>query len=175
MIVNRELKHRQIVWSMDNNWKVNVVIFDALITSPTNLKAPVLEIKTKDYKWKVSNNYATKRRTFLISGCHPWLKNICARATQKPCVGFSSPPVFTLSWGKIITIIYLACCQLRVFLPMDASCQAVNSCHPINWFEIWMKFSHYLDNLPNMVFIFQSFLSHSWQWTLLEHLKWWDN
>ena len=88
MIVNRELKHTQVVWSMDNNWKVDVVIFDALITSPTNLKAPVLEIKTKDYEWKVSNNYATKRRTFLISGCHPWLKNICARATQKPCVGF---------------------------------------------------------------------------------------
>ena len=88
MIVNRELKHRQVVWSMDNNWKVDVVIFDALITSPTNLKAPVLEIKTKDYKWKVGNNYATKRRTFLISGCHPWLKNICARAIQKPYVGF---------------------------------------------------------------------------------------
>ena len=32
---------------MDNNWKVDVVIFDVLITSPTNLKAPVLEIKTK--------------------------------------------------------------------------------------------------------------------------------
>ena len=28
---------------------------------------------------------------------------------------FSSPPVFTLSWGKIITIIYLAWCQLRVW------------------------------------------------------------
>ena len=88
MIVNRELKHRQVVWSMDNNWKVNVVIFDALITSPTNLKALVLEFKTKDYEWKVGNNYATKRRTFLISGCHPWLKHICARAIQKPCVGF---------------------------------------------------------------------------------------
>ena len=50
MIVNKELKHRQVVGSMDNNWKVNVVIFDALITSPTNLKTPVLEIKTKDYK-----------------------------------------------------------------------------------------------------------------------------
>ena len=84
---------------------------------------------------------------------------------------FSSPSVFTLSWGKIITIIYLAHCQLRVFLLMDASCQAVDSYHPINWFEIWMKFSHYLDNLPCMVFIFQSFLSHSWQWTLLEHLR----
>ena len=88
MIVNRELKHTQVVWSMDNNWKVNVVIFDALITSPTNLKALVLEFKTKDCEWKIGNNYATKRRTFLISGCHPWLKNICARAIQKPCVGF---------------------------------------------------------------------------------------
>ena len=54
---------------------------------------------------------------------------------------------------------------------MDASCQAVDSYHLINWFEIWMKFSHYLNNLPCMVFIFQSFLSHSWQWTLLEHLR----
>ena len=35
---------------MDNNWKVDVAIFDVLRTSPTNLKAPVLEIKTKDYK-----------------------------------------------------------------------------------------------------------------------------
>ena len=50
MIVNKELKHRQVVSSLDNNWKVDVVIFDVLITSPTNLKAPVLEIKTKDYK-----------------------------------------------------------------------------------------------------------------------------
>ena len=80
---------------------------------------------------------------------------------------FSSPPVFTLSWGKIITIIYLACCQLRVFLLMDASCQAVDSYHPINWFEIWMQFSHYLDNLPCMVFIFQPFLSHSWQCSIV--------
>ena len=46
IVVNRELKHRQVVWSMDNNWKVNVVIFDALLTSPPNLKALVLEFKT---------------------------------------------------------------------------------------------------------------------------------
>ena len=46
VIVNRELKHRQVVWSMDNNWKVNVVIFDALLTSPPNLKALVLAFKT---------------------------------------------------------------------------------------------------------------------------------
>ena len=46
IIVNRELKHRQVVWSMDNNWKVNVVNFDALLTSPPNLKALVLEFKT---------------------------------------------------------------------------------------------------------------------------------
>ena len=52
MIVNRELKHRQVVWSMDNNWKVDVVIFDALITSPTNLKAPVLEFKKKRLQMK---------------------------------------------------------------------------------------------------------------------------
>ena len=175
MIVNRELKHTQVVWSMDNNWKVNVVIFDALITSPTNLKAPVLEIKTKDYEWKVSNNYATKRRTFLISGCHPWLKISVLELYKNLVLVFSSPSVFTLSWGKIITIIYLAHCQLRVFLLMDASRQAVDSYHPISWFEIWMKFSHYLDNLPCMVFIFQPFLSHSWQWTLLEHLKRSDN
>ena len=80
MIVNRELKHTQVVWSMDNNWKVNVVIFDALITSPTNLKALVLEFKTKDCEWKVGNNYATNRRTFLISGCHPRLYSPWAEA-----------------------------------------------------------------------------------------------
>ena len=31
---------------MDNNWKVNVVIFDALLTSPPNLKALFLAFKT---------------------------------------------------------------------------------------------------------------------------------
>ena len=49
IIVNRELKHRQVVWSMDNNWKVNVVIFDALLTSPPNLKALFLAFKTYNY------------------------------------------------------------------------------------------------------------------------------
>ena len=103
---------------------------------------------------------------FLVA-IHGWKITVLEQEKNLVLV-FSSPPVFTLRWVKIITIIYLACCQLRVFLLMDASCQAVDSYHPINWFEIWMKFSHYLDNLLNMVFIFQPFLSHSWQWTLFD-------
>ena len=37
---------------MDNNWKVNVVIFDALLTSLPNLKALVLEflVLNMDYE-----------------------------------------------------------------------------------------------------------------------------
>ena len=149
-----------------------LLFFDALITSSTNLKAPVVEIKTKDYKWKVSNNIMQQsgEHFWFLVAIHGWKISVLELYKNLVLV-FSSPPAFTLRWGKIITIIYLAHCQLRVFLLMDASCQAVDSYHPINWFEIWMKFSHYLDNLPCMVFIFQPFLSHSWQWTLLEHLK----
>ena len=160
---------------MDNNWKVNVVIFDALITSPTNLKALVLEFKQKiaNEKSVIIMPQRGEHFWFLVA-IHGWKISVLELYKNLMLV-FSSPPVFTLSWGKIITIIYLVCCQLRVFLPMDASHQAVDSYHPINWFEIWMQFSHYLDNLPCMVFIFQPFLSHSWQWTLLEHLKRWDN
>ena len=55
---------------------------------------------------------------FLVA-IHGW--NISVLELYKNLVlVFSSPPVFTLSWGKIITIIYLACCQLRVFLPMES-------------------------------------------------------
>ena len=148
---------------MDNNWKVNVVIFDALLTSPPNLKALFLAFKT----YLIGNEKLViimqqRGENFLfLAATHGWKISVL-KVSKILLLVFSSPPAFTFSWGKIITIIYLACCQLRVFLPMDASCQAVNSYHPINWFEIWMKFSHYLDNLPCMVFIFQSFLSHSW-------------
>ena len=91
---------------------------------------------------------------FLVA-IHGW-KIPVLKVSKILLLVFSSPPVFTLSWGKIITIIYLACCQLRVFLIMDASCQAVDSYHPINWFEIWMKFHITWTTFP----IWFSFFSH---------------
>ena len=157
---------------MDNNWKVNVVIFWCIVNFTSKFKSSSFRIKHRitDEKLVIIMQQRGEHFWFLVA-IHGWKISVLELYKNLVLV-FSSPPVFTLSWGKIITIIYLACCQLRVFLLMDASCQAVNSCHPINWFEIWMKFSHYLDNLPNMIFIFLAisipFKTVNTTWTLKE-------